>query len=177
MAASPKQVDYINKLLTMKTVPATLRAHAEDVLAKADTVAWRVVSDLIENLKYCPWVPREGQVAVPVLAAGTYAHGDVILRVQISRTSGKPYAKVWTGSGWEYDSQAYRAHAAHAVVIPLEQALAIGVATGHCVCCARDLTDPLSVEAGIGPVCVKDYGTTRADIIAARKRQLASVAA
>lgn len=167
MGASVKQVEFINKLLGMKRVPAPMRAHADNVIANPN-VGWRVVSDLIDDLKLCEWAPREGAKPVPVLEAGTYAHGDVIMRVQISHTSGKPYAKVWTGSGWVYDSQAYRAHAADAVVIPLDQVLAIGVATGHCVCCARDLSDPLSIQAGIGPVCVKRYGTTREDVIAKR---------
>lgn len=41
----------------------------------------------------------------------------------------------------------------------LVQAKAAGVATGYCMKCARFLSDPVSVENGIGPVCakVKDY--------------------
>jgi hypothetical protein len=33
-----------------------------------------------------------------------------------------------------------------------------GKETGVCVCCGRELTDPKSIEAGIGPVCAKKWG-------------------
>lgn len=33
-----------------------------------------------------------------------------------------------------------------------------GKVTGVCGCCGRTLTDPASVEAGIGPVCAKKFG-------------------
>lgn len=48
---------------------------------------------------------------------------------------GRPYAKVWTGTNCAYDGNAYRAHAATAVVVPLERAIEIGITTGHCACC------------------------------------------
>jgi hypothetical protein len=28
-----------------------------------------------------------------------------------------------------------------------------GIATGSCGCCGRELTDPESIERGIGPIC------------------------
>lgn len=36
---------------------------------------------------------------------------------------------------------------------PLESAKRYGRATGICCCCGRTLTDPASIEAGIGPIC------------------------
>lgn len=33
-----------------------------------------------------------------------------------------------------------------------------GRLTGRCGCCNRDLTDPVSVERGIGPICAEKYG-------------------
>ena len=41
---------------------------------------------------------------------------------------------------------------------PLEAAVAYGRETGTCACCGRQLTDPKSVERGIGPVCAKTWG-------------------
>lgn len=172
MAASPKQIEFINKLIEKKVVPAPLREHADNVLAHATDVSGRTVSSLIDDLKLCEWKFLAAAAALPVLEPGTYQDGEIIIRVQRNRQTGRPYAKVWNGSGWDYDGSAYRTHAASAVVIPLDRALAIGVATGHCVVCAIDLRDPVSVEAGIGPVCVKRYGTTREAIIEGR-RQLA----
>lgn len=38
---------------------------------------------------------------------------------------------------------------------PLSAAVRYGQATGNCSCCGRELTDPASIEAGIGPVCAE----------------------
>lgn len=41
---------------------------------------------------------------------------------------------------------------------PLEAATKYGRSTGNCCCCGRELTDPESVAAGIGPICVTKWG-------------------
>jgi hypothetical protein len=41
---------------------------------------------------------------------------------------------------------------------PLEAAVAYGKRTGTCSCCGRELTDPASIDAGIGPVCAEKWG-------------------
>lgn len=41
---------------------------------------------------------------------------------------------------------------------PLEAALRYGQRTGTCACCGRKLTNKLSVELGIGPVCRESWG-------------------
>lgn len=41
---------------------------------------------------------------------------------------------------------------------PAEAATAYGKATGECSCCGRELTDPNSIAAGIGPVCASKWG-------------------
>lgn len=41
---------------------------------------------------------------------------------------------------------------------PLGTAIAHGKATGKCACCGRELTDPKSIELGIGPVCIQNWG-------------------
>jgi len=41
---------------------------------------------------------------------------------------------------------------------PKEAVKAQGVQTNHCCCCGRELTDPVSVANGIGPVCAKNFG-------------------
>lgn len=41
---------------------------------------------------------------------------------------------------------------------PLAAAVAYGRETGQCACCGRELTDPESVERGIGPICAEKYG-------------------
>lgn len=46
---------------------------------------------------------------------------------------------------------------AAAMVDPVESARAYGKRTGHCSCCGRLLTDPVSVERGIGPICEANF--------------------
>lgn len=41
---------------------------------------------------------------------------------------------------------------------PAEAAVRYGRETGSCSCCGRTLTDPNSIEAGIGPICAGKYG-------------------
>lgn len=41
---------------------------------------------------------------------------------------------------------------------PKSAAIAYGIETGSCSCCGRELTDPASVSAGIGPICAKKFG-------------------
>lgn len=40
---------------------------------------------------------------------------------------------------------------------PVEAAKAYGKLTGSCSCCGRTLTDPTSIELGIGPVCIEHW--------------------
>lgn len=41
---------------------------------------------------------------------------------------------------------------------PLTAAIRYGKITGECSCCGRELTDPRSIEAGIGPICATKFG-------------------
>lgn len=41
---------------------------------------------------------------------------------------------------------------------PASAAVAYGKKTGECACCGRELTDPVSVERGIGPICADKFG-------------------
>ena len=95
--------------------------------------------------------------ADPVSEAGVYRLGSKLYKVQKGKTSGHFYAKQAVGeSGWEYAPGAiYRLRAMDRLT--LEQARAIGRATGVCVCCGRELTDQVSVDGGIGPVCEKNW--------------------
>lgn len=41
---------------------------------------------------------------------------------------------------------------------PLTAAIRYGKETGACSCCGRDLTNPQSIELGIGPICREKFG-------------------
>jgi len=40
---------------------------------------------------------------------------------------------------------------------PLAEAIAHGKATGRCACCGRELSDPVSIERGLGPLCEENF--------------------
>ena len=41
---------------------------------------------------------------------------------------------------------------------PRGKAIDYGRETGTCACCGRTLTDPKSIELGIGPICIEQWG-------------------
>jgi hypothetical protein len=41
---------------------------------------------------------------------------------------------------------------------PLNAAIRYGKVSGECSCCGRELTDPKSIERGIGPICATKFG-------------------
>jgi len=41
---------------------------------------------------------------------------------------------------------------------PLNAAIRYGKVSGECSCCGRELTDPKSIDRGIGPICADKYG-------------------
>lgn len=41
---------------------------------------------------------------------------------------------------------------------PLNAAIRYGKVSGSCSCCGRELTDPQSIQRGIGPVCATKFG-------------------
>lgn len=41
---------------------------------------------------------------------------------------------------------------------PLAAAKANGILTGRCSCCGRPLTNPVSIEIGLGPICLGKFG-------------------
>jgi len=47
---------------------------------------------------------------------------------------------------------------AAAMADPLASSIAYGKRVGQCSCCGRELTDPKSIAAGIGPICAAKYG-------------------
>jgi hypothetical protein len=43
-------------------------------------------------------------------------------------------------------------------VDPSQAARDYGKRTGTCCCCGRELTDPVSIANGIGPICASNWG-------------------
>ena len=89
-----------------------------------------------------------------VIGEGFYTYDDTVARVKISRSSGKPYAVVLdavTGE-WVYTPGVVK-NLSSDDVVSYEIAAAFGRRTGRCMMCGRTLTNPESIDAGIGPIC------------------------
>lgn len=163
MALSPateRQVDYLRSLLDTRVIDAAKR---DDLLARiADgTLDRDRASRAIDMLRVAPKVMA--RKVAPSLEVGMYRKDGEIYRVHRSRETGNLYAKRLV-----LDLLAKReitfAYAKGAIMflteddrMSLSEAKAFGVETGVCCVCGTFLTDPKSVEAGIGPVCAKRF--------------------
>lgn len=177
--ASAKQAEWVGKLRTEKVLDATAAA----LLAEWDNgshTGW-VASRLLGNLFAAARKPVAG--ADPVTEAGMYrTPAGEVYRVQAGRTGERRlYAKLlvieqvttWEDNGtvdgaevplldadgaptyrasFDYAAGAMRKLSA-AMRMTQEQARQIGHDFGICCNCAAVLTDPVSIAAGIGPVC------------------------
>jgi hypothetical protein len=144
--ASEKQIAFLSTLVAE-------RQHTESVNLDALTSA--EASALIGSLLDAP--RKSGGSFEQVTKEGVYQTADgEIYRVQTSRQSGNLYAKrldIFDG-GFIYEQGAIR-KLRPSDRLSVEQAKALGVQYGFCVVCGLLLTDPKSVEQGIGPVCIK----------------------
>jgi hypothetical protein len=156
--ASAASIRYARSLWTERVNdvdPATMQAAEHDQ---------RAVSAIIDTLRNAPRkpssVPATGPASAPA-EPGMYRTADgALYRVQVSRESGRPYAKrlsVTDDGGaprgrFEYAAGAvYRLSAAQR--LSADECAAIGREFGVCVVCGAELSDPASVARGIGPVC------------------------
>lgn len=119
-------------------------------LGKDRTGKWSVA-----HIGSCPvqLSPEASTATVPAaqLRAGAYRLTDGrIIRVQMSKMSGNPYAvsldsaRMYLGGGKLLQG---------AVRLSLDEAKAYGRETGTCCVCGAHLENPESVALGIGPIC------------------------
>lgn len=152
---TPKQSAFIASLLESRRVPRIL------VLQFTEDMTMAAASELIDELKNCPWKNAKPQVAAKTVTEpvgeGFYCQGELYYKVQTSKTSGKRYALCWSGKKWIYAQGAiYKLSVSDKMTA--EQASMFGKKTGHCCICSKLLTNPESVSAGIGPICKDKMG-------------------
>lgn len=146
--ATPRQISFLRTLADERGV---------ELVGTRDPAGLNVgeASNLIEALLGMP--KSTTRPAFVELELGMYrlSNGD-IYRVQRSRESGRLYAKKldWANNSFIFESGAMRLLTADDRMT-LADAKAWGVETGICCVCSAFLTDPKSVEAGIGPVCAR----------------------
>lgn len=146
--ASDKQVAFLTTLVSERVYEG-----ATEFASLSSAEASALIGQLLQ-------APRKSSTSTSyerITEEGVYqnAEGD-IFRVQRSRESGNLYAKrldIFEG-GFVYEAGLLR-KITPSDRLGVEQAKALGVQYGFCVVCGILLTDPKSVEQGIGPVCIK----------------------
>jgi hypothetical protein len=146
--ASDKQVAFLTTLASERVYEGA---------TEFATLTSAEASNLIGQLLQAPRKSSTSTSYERITEEGVYqnAEGD-IFRVQRSRESGNLYAKrldIFEG-GFVYEAGLLR-KITPSDRLGVEQAKALGVQYGFCVVCGILLTDPKSVEQGIGPVCIK----------------------
>lgn len=137
-----------------------LAGTPEEATAKATEWAKaqnkKTVSDAISSLK--AKVAAMPKPKAAVVEPGYYVKGEDTYFVTTAKSTGNTYAKKWAvkygnkKASWVY-APGVMATLAGQTPMTLEQAKAFGHSHGYCIRCGAQLTDPKSVEAGIGPIC------------------------
>lgn len=155
--ASDKQVKFIFSLLSERKLP-TEELRDEYTNEVSDGVSKQRASSIIKWLLTLPRQEASGPSRGnpdPVTETGVYGHEGEVYRVVESK-QGRLYAKklISIGPKWKFT------YAPSAITflqaknrMTERDAAAFGRRTGSCMICARTLTNPSSIEAGIGPVC------------------------
>lgn len=154
------QVRFVKKLVNER-VTAMLDDDPNDVLTAVMTDSGQAdraeVSKLIDSMMK---LPKRSKPAVQVAELGYYlVDGERLFVVTESKDGKRRYAKRLTFTEFGRAAWAYAPGAVQALVernipkLTVEEAGILGRRHGVCVVCGRQLTNPESVEAGIGPIC------------------------
>ena len=160
------QLEYVNILAAKKALTPTLISQIQRVRGGEATT--RETSALIDQLKVCGWkpaTPNAPAATLQVAELGYYKFGGEFYTVCQNRAKTRSYAKVFSLVPWrDEDGEEHAAvwkyvrgmvttlRPEHKVTI--QEAKDFGHLHGRCLICARVLSDPKSVEQGIGPICI-----------------------
>lgn len=165
--ASYKQVQFISDLAREVTEAPTMLLESFGV-EHPNQLDMRDASTFIGMLKDARTEVRGGQHArrvlqeaeadIAPLAVGVYQRDGAVIRVYPARNGGHLLAKRYDADSdnWVYLGAATRFVRA-SMRMSLEDAQRFGHDFGVCACCGRMLTDPTSINDGIGPICAKKY--------------------
>jgi len=149
--------------LSEKQLDAVRGMMAKQEAKKAEREANRKVID-VSRINELFDTARENGLKRPVFRTDTIKISfarNYENRLYVVDTSSDEYLGKIEGGKW------YPTKAAPATTVdvlqaiaadPLKAAVEFGRKTGICCCCGRELTDPSSVEAGIGPICATKWG-------------------
>lgn len=169
--ATPKQVSFIGKLLSERQHPADWAALDLDALSVGEA------SDIIGKLLKAPFLVTEKAVDgldLSNVPHGHYAAQDdsgTIRFFHISNTNRPEYRGNYKGwifvsvqagddfhkQGAQRPGQSYSGKSVAALrniaADPFTASKLYGQTIGRCGVCGHTLTDPISIERGIGPIC------------------------
>lgn len=97
-------------------------------------------------------IARPARTTEPVTEEGFYLHDGQAYKVVASRTSGRLYAKKVTPNGFVYDGGAIFKISASEMMTG-EEIRVWSRSCGICANCSAELSDPISVEIGLGTSC------------------------
>lgn len=178
--ASEKQLAFISRLVQERfpnELATTLLTRYEHEQAEG-TFSTAHASEIIDMLLSSPYRDE-----APTAPLGMHRLDGVTYKVQASKSSGKPYAKklvltepdcAGCANGEPEDCIDFFGHAcewnarfeyapgivrklSEDTAMSLDEAKAFGSFYGTCVVCGATLTNPASIEAGIGPVCARKF--------------------
>ena len=150
--ATPRQEEYISKLLAKKEwehLPK--RIHA---LASVEVHTFDEAREMIDALKSCNWKDTDPPEGIHFL-------NGTVFKVQVAHQgSGRKYAKrLFVGKDpeethWDYIGRAGEFELlSESTLMSLKEAKKFGQLYGVCCVCGAVLTDEVSIERGIGPIC------------------------
>lgn len=143
-----KQLAFLAKLLAEREIEFDFTA----LKTKRDASA--LIDALLKTPKAVKaTAPKPTATEVP---EGMHLFGGDVFKVQRSG-GGHLYAKRRDGKSWEYMGKGPLRNLSADTVVTLELAKQYGLETGRCCMCSRELTNPDSIAAGIGPICASRF--------------------
>lgn len=171
--ATDRQVAYIVDLAEKVHLPQDTQQRLQDALPTMDR---ETASKTIDWLKQCLtrwnlWLAetnrqKAGQGKpdycpdpIRVTGPGYFRHEGTIYKVLPSRANPERlYAKELVVEGCWVMARGMVYRLTEEDRMPTEAIAEYGRVTGHCLLCGRLLTDPESIDRGVGPVCAKREG-------------------
>lgn len=152
--ATLKQVSYLTSLALGRDLSNSPRLRAVfAAVSEGSVLTAGEASTMIDVLLKLPKLQKDAPAA-----PGYYLLEGSAYVVVIGKQNSRAYAKKLILSGnrgsWAYaPGMVFRL--ADARPLSVEEAAQLGKLHGCCFVCGKTLTDPKSVQAGIGPVCSK----------------------
>lgn len=151
-AASVKQIGFLKFLLSSR-VHKMLPGNLEDMTMES-------ASNAIQTLLEMPEKPKDTSPKGEVEDGFYRLENDDIVVVKWNREKTGKYAmRLVVSDGvmnWSYERGLIR-ECEGAMRLTLEEACKFGKLYGRCMVCGRTLTNPESIERGIGPICAERF--------------------